>query len=75
MYTLSYKIKILISYFIIISIVIFLVINLFIVTNSTDVGQISQRNMHSKTLERKSIFTVFLNHILVQLKQLLKIKI
>jgi len=59
MYTLSYKIKILISYFIVISIVIFLVINLFIVTNSTDVGQISQKNMYSKTLEREKYFHSF----------------
>ncbi len=59
MYNLSYKIKILISYFIIIAIIIFLVINLFIVTNSSNVGQISQKNIHSKVLEREKYFHNF----------------
>jgi EAL domain-containing protein (putative c-di-GMP-specific phosphodiesterase class I)/GGDEF domain-containing protein len=59
MYNYSYKSKILISYFLIISIVVFLLINLFIVTNSSDVGQITQKNMYNKALEREKFFHSF----------------
>jgi len=59
MYNFSYKIKILISYFFIILIVLFLLINLFIVTDSSDVGNISQKNMHNKALEREKYFHSF----------------
>lgn len=66
----SYRIKILISYFIIIVVAFLLVINLFNVSNTSDVGEISEGNMKNKFFEREKHFKNYFSPYFASIKAL-----